>query len=232
MTITVWSDFACPYCYIGENELKKAIEDLGLKKDVTFEYRAYELDPEASDVADMTSAERIAHKYKMPLDKAEHKVEEINATGRSLGLMFNYDKAHYTNTLDAHRLMKYAAEHAPEKVEALNNALFKAYFGESTVLSSRRELADIAKSAGLDRKDVETMLETDRYTAEVRADEQTACNHNITGVPFFVIDGEYAIPGALSSKGFKDALERISRHAGARVEADSARTCSGTACEL
>ncbi|MDE5837887.1 MAG: DsbA family protein, partial [Paramuribaculum sp.] len=108
MTLTIWSDFACPYCYIGETRLERAIEELGLKNDVQIDYRAFELDPTASKEVVSSTPERFAMKYRLTLEGAKEQIEQISNLGKELGIDFRYATTQYSNTRDAHRLMKLA----------------------------------------------------------------------------------------------------------------------------
>ena len=110
ITLTIWSDFACPYCYIGETRLQNAIDELGLKDDVQVDFRAFELDPTASKEVVSSTPERFAKKYRLSLEGAKEQIEQISQLGRELGIDFNYATTQYSNTRDAHRLMKLAED--------------------------------------------------------------------------------------------------------------------------
>lgn len=209
MTLTIWSDFACPYCYIGETRLEKAIEELGLKDEVMIDYRAYELDPEASKEVVSSTPERFAKKYRLSLDGAKAQIEQISSLGREVGIDFRYATTQYTNTRDAHRLMKLAeAKYDRATVARLNELLFKAYFVENLVLADHAVLLDKALQAGMKEDEVKDVLESDKYDDEVRLDEREAMMRGIRGVPYIVFNGDFTVPGALSTDGFKTALNR------------------------
>ena len=212
MTLTIWSDFACPYCYIGETRLEKAIEEMDLKNDVRIDYRAFELDPNASKEVVSSTPERFAMKYRLSLDGAKEQIEQISSLGRELGIDFRYASTQYSNTRDAHRLMKLAeADYDRETVEKLNKALFDAYFVENLVLADHKVLLDKAIHVGMDEHKVREVLESDKYDDEVRFDEREAAMRGVRGVPYIVFDGEFAVPGAMTVDGFKSALERALR---------------------
>lgn len=209
ITLTIWSDFACPYCYIGETRLQRAIEELGIKDKVQIDYRAFELDPTAPKEVTTTTPERFAMKYRLSLPEAEKQIEQISSLGRDLGIDFRYATTRYSNTRDAHRLMKLAeVKYDRATVERLNEILFKAYFTENLVLADHEVLLDKAVEAGMDRKEVEEVLNSDKYDDEVRFDEREAMMRGIRGVPYIVFNGGFAVPGALSEDGFKSALKR------------------------
>ena len=108
MNITIWSDFACPYCYIGETRLEKAIEELGMTDNVKIDYRAFELDPTAPKEVTGPTSERFAKKYRLTVPQAMEQIEQISSLGRELGIDSKYASTLYSNTFDAHRLMKLA----------------------------------------------------------------------------------------------------------------------------
>ncbi len=212
MTLTVWSDFACPYCYIGETRLNKAIEEMGLKDEIEIEYKAFELDPSAPKEVTTTTPERFAMKYRLSLEDAKKQIEQISELGRELGIDFRYMTTRYSNTRDAHRLMKLAeAKYGRQTVERLNEVLFAAYFTENLVLSDHKVLLDKAVSVGMNSDEVKEVLESDRYDDEVRFDEREAAMRGVRGVPYIVFGGEFAVPGAMTIDGFKSAVERLLR---------------------
>lgn len=212
MTITIWSDFACPYCYIGETRLEKAIEELGIKDNVKIDYRAFELDPTTSRKVESETPERFAKKYRLSLEDAKKQIEQISELGRELGIDFRYATTRYSNTFDAHRLMKLAeAKYDYVTVSKLNTLLFDAYFTKNLILADHEVLVEVAKEAGMKERDVKEMLESDLYADDVRFDEREAQMRGVHGVPYMVFNGEFAVPGALTMDGMKSALERAQR---------------------
>ena len=212
MTLTIWSDFACPYCYIGETRLNQAIDEMELKDDIVIDLKAFELDPTAPKEVTTTTPERFAMKYRLSVDDAKKQIEQISEQGREAGIDFKYMTTQYSNTRDAHRLMKLAeAKYDRATVGRLNEALFAAYFTENLVLSDHKVLLDKAVSVGMDADEVKAVLESDKYDDEVRFDEREAAMRGVRGVPYIVFGGEFAVPGAMTVDGFKSALERLLR---------------------
>ncbi|MDE7381889.1 MAG: DsbA family oxidoreductase [Muribaculaceae bacterium] len=233
ITLTIWSDFACPYCYIGESRLEKAIEELGVKDDVRIDYRAFELDPTASKEVVSTTPERFAGKYRLSLDGAKEQIEQISSLGRELGIDFNYATTRYSNTRDAHRLMKLAeAKYDRETVTRLNELLFKAYFVENLVLADHDVLLSKAMEAGLKEEEVKEVLNSDKYDDEVRFDEREAMMRGVHGVPYIVFNGDFAVPGALTLDGFKSAIERSLKKVRNNETKERAHQCGPEGCQL
>ena len=237
MTITIWSDFACPYCYIGETRLQNAINELGIADEVQIDYRAYELDPEASKEVVSSTPERFARKYRLSLEGAKDQIEQISALGRELGIDFRYATTQYSNTRDAHRLMKLAeAKYDRATVERLNEALFKAYFVENLVLADPAVLLAKGVEAGMKEDDVKDVVNSDKYADEVRLDEREAMMRGVRGVPYMVFNGGFAVPGAMTVDGFKMALnrelKRQAKQAAEIAETEKPHQCGPEGCKL
>lgn len=233
ITLTIWSDFACPYCYIGETRLEKAIEELGVKDDVQIDYRAFELDPEASKEVVTSTPERFAKKYRLSLEGAKEQIEQISALGRELGIDFKYATTQYSNTRDAHRLMKLAeAKYDRATVERLNELLFNAYFVENLVLADHSVLLSKALEAGMKEEEVKEVLDSDKYDDEVRFDEREAMMRGVHGVPYIVFNGDFAVPGALTLEGFKSAIERTMKKVNENAPKERAHQCGPDGCQL
>lgn len=237
MTLTIWSDFACPYCYIGETRLQQAIDEIGLTDDVVIDYRAFELDPNASKDVVSGTPERFAEKYGLSLEDAEKQIEQISSLGRELGIDFNYATTQYSNTRDAHRLMKLVEDkYDRETTVRLNEALFNAYFVENLVLSDHKVLLEKGIAAGMNYEDIKEVLDSDKYNDDVRLDEQEAMMRGVHGVPYIVFNGGFAVPGAMSVEGFKSALRREfskqEKEAAEQSETESPHQCGPDGCRL
>ncbi|WP_407411135.1 DsbA family oxidoreductase [Methanobrevibacter sp.] len=228
MKITYWSDFACPYCYIGNTRLKRAIKDLDL--DVEFDIRAFELDQNAPEDVQSTTVERFALKYGLSMEDAEKQVAQISSLGIEEGIDFKYETTLYTNTRDAHRLMKLAQNKYPESVETLSTLLFDGYFVENEKLADHDVLLKIALEAGLGKDDIAEVLNGDLYNDDVEKDEGIALSGGIHAVPFYLFDGKYSVPGALSYNDFKSVLAQII--AESEVEDKEADNCADGVCKI
>lgn len=231
MKLVIWSDFACPYCYIGEERLKKAIEELKLQNKVDIEYRAFELDPYSSKEVVSDTPSRFARKYGMTPEQALHQIEQIELAGRGEGIDFKYRTANYTNTFDAHRLMKLAqSKHDRELIEKLNQLLFDAYFTKNLKLADPEVLLKIGKEAGLDSGEIKEVLSTDKFANEVRQDEKDAALRGVHGVPYFWLEGVFAIPGAVPLNQMKEILSNAVKSQ--KITAEKGQTCGINGCEI
>lgn len=210
-TIMIWSDFACPYCYIGERRLKDALKELGWEDKFEIKYKSFELNPEASKTPPEGSiAERLAKKYGLSIGEAKEKIDSIDAQGRNVGVDFRYSTARPSNTFDAHRLMKLAEDkYDQDTVDKLNEGLFSAYFTKNQVLADPSVLLKVAVAAGLKEEEVKRVLDSEEYGPEVRKDEQEASLMGVRGVPYIVFNNKYAVPGAVSIDDFKTVAKEV-----------------------
>lgn len=205
MKIEVWSDFACPFCYIGKQRLETALDQFANKDDVEVVFKSFELDPNAPVEVDHDVHDMLSAKYGMSRERAIAMNNNLGAQAKDAGLEFQFDTLKLTNTFDAHRLAQYAAKQG--KMNTITQSLFQAYFTDSLHLGDRNTLIELGVKAGLDRDEVIRVLNGDDYAAEVRADEEEARRLGVTGVPFFVIDRKYAVSGAQSSEMFLETLQ-------------------------
>lgn len=206
--VAIWSDVACPWCWVGKRHLEAAIADLPFP--VTVEWRAFELDPSAprSLPDDVDYVERLANKYGATREQAQGMIDRMVDVGVSAGLDFRFDRAKPGNTFDAHRLLHWAKGQGAGKQDALKERLFAAYMHEGRSVADHGELVELAVAVGLDAEGAQAVLSTDAHAAEVRADEAMAQQIGATGVPLFVIADKYAVPGAQPSEVLRGALQR------------------------
>lgn len=209
MKIMYWSDYACPYCYIGETHLKKAIENLGLGDQVDIEMLAFELDPNASKTYTGATLDRFAKKYGLSVSEAQERIDGISRMGREAGLDFHYAETRYTNTFDAHRLTKLAQKKDAALADRLEERFYRAYFTENLEVSDHAVLRRIALEEGMDEKEVDKVLNTDKYADDVRLDEREAQRYGVHAVPYFVVGNKYAIPGAMSVEAMERVLKNV-----------------------
>ena len=231
MKITYWSDYACPYCYIGEARLKKAIKDIPGLPDVEIEMKAFQLDPTAGEHATGDTQTRFAHKYGISMLEAGQTIEHISRIGIAEGLDFKYAATLFTNTMDAHRLTKLAqSKNEPELAERVIEALFKAYFSDNKELADKELLQKIGEDCGLDAAEVKDVLDSDKYKDEVILDEREASRYGIHAVPFFVV-GKYGISGAQSVEGMKAAIMKVLEEQ-KDVQPEQGMACGPDGCRI
>jgi predicted DsbA family dithiol-disulfide isomerase len=208
MKIEVWSDFVCPFCYIGKRRLEEALAQFPYKEQVEIEFKSFELDPNSPKNINKSIHEVLAAKYGMSLEQAKQANQGVGQQAAGVGLTYHFDTMKPTNTFDAHRLTKFAKAHGKEA--EVTERLLYAYFTESKNIGDFETLADIAGSAGLDRQAAfDTLQKQDAYAEDVRIDETVAQQYGISGVPYFVINQKYAISGAQPTEVFVGALQQV-----------------------
>ncbi|WP_242274848.1 DsbA family oxidoreductase [Bacillus cereus group sp. BfR-BA-01310] len=208
MKIEVWSDFVCPFCYIGKRRLEMALEQFPHRDDVQVEFKSFELDPNTPIYSGTSISEVIAAKYGISVEEANRNNIQIGNHAASIGLSFNFEEMKPTNTFDAHRLAKFAKDQGKEK--EITENLLVAYFTESRNLSDAETLSTIAETSGLDKKEALNVINNkNAYANEVRIDEAIAQQYKITGVPYFIVNQKYAISGAQPLETFVGALQQV-----------------------
>jgi predicted DsbA family dithiol-disulfide isomerase len=208
MKIEVWSDYVCPFCYIGKRRLEMALAQFPHKDQVEVEFKSFELDPNSPRNTGESIHEVLAKKYGMSVEQAKQSNRGVGQQAASVGLTFNFDEMKPTNTFDAHRLAKFAKTLGKEK--ELSEKLLYAYFTESKHIGDHETLADIAVSSGLDReKALAVLQDQNAFASEVKLDEALAQQYGVRGVPFFVINQKYAISGAQPLETFTGALQKV-----------------------
>ena len=200
LAVEIWSDIACPWCYIGKRRFETALRNTPNIGPVSVTWRAFELDPSApkSYPEHPRHNERLARKYGMSVAEANQMVLRVVGLGKPEGIDFDFDAIRGGNTFDAHRLLAFAKAHAAPGAptqDALKERLMRAYFSEGAALGDPSVLAGLAHAVGLDADGVAQVLATDQHAADVRHDEATAAQLGVRGVPFFKI-GRYGVSGA------------------------------------
>lgn len=210
--IDYWTDYICPFCYIGETRLWKAIQELGLENQVEIRIRAFELEPSAPQEAEGTVSELMAQKYYISVEEAKKRIDRITQVGHDEGLDMRYATARITSTRSAHRLIKLAQRHQDtELVHRLSRLLFQAFFTQNQQLSHADVLLGAALQAGLDEAEVKALLASNQFEDEVLADEREMYRQGIAGVPYFDINDWSIIRGAQPLEAFKHHLMRAFR---------------------
>lgn len=208
MLVEIWSDVVCPWCYIGKRRFEAALDKFEHRDEVQVRWRSFELDPKAPFRRSGTMADHIAAKYGMSCEDAAARLESMNRLAAKDGLDYDLARTQGGNTLDAHRLIHLGYEHDAATGAEVKEALLRSYFTDLQPVSEPDVLVQVGTAAGFGEDEIRSMLESDRYVAEVRADELDARNLGCTGVPFFVIDRAFAIPGAQDVDTFLLTLQR------------------------
>jgi len=236
MKVEIWSDIACPWCYVGKRRFERALASFSHRDEVEIVWRSFELDPNAPRTQPGPVAEMLARKYRIPVAQAEAMNARLAGEARKEGLDFHFDRVQLGNTFDAHRLIHFAA--VAGKREAMVERLMRAYFTDGLAVGDVEVLVRLATEVGLDENAARLALESDAFAADVRADEQRAREFGVSGVPFFAIDERYGVSGAQPPEHILDALRQAwteSAPATAAVDgagAEPAVDCAEGSCAI
>ncbi len=233
MKIEIWSDFACPFCYIGKTRFEQALNEFKNKKDVEVTYKAYQLNPYAPKTMEGSAYEAFAKGHNMTVKEAKDRFKMFEQNAKSVGLTYNYDIIQMTNTFDAHRLAKYAATKNLE--DKLTNRLMKAYFTDGLNLADHATLEKLAAEIGLDQTEAKEVLASNKYKDEVQGQIDEARKVGVQGVPFFVINRKYGVSGAQQKEYFTQVLEQIWKEdqpLQTMNDSDESQSCNDEGCEF
>jgi predicted DsbA family dithiol-disulfide isomerase len=204
--VEIYSDMVCPWCFIGKRRWENAIETAGYASHVQVTWRPFQLNP---TMPKSGMDRRTYLEAKFGGAEARREIEErLAKAGMAEGIMFAFDRmARTPNTFDAHRLMWFAQQH--KKQDDLAEGLFHAYFSEGRDIGDGRTLVDIAEEIGLDRDETRQFIASDQGVEVVREEEALGHGLGIQGVPYFVLNGTYAISGAQPPAIFVSALQKV-----------------------
>jgi predicted DsbA family dithiol-disulfide isomerase len=219
LKIDVWSDIACPWCYIGKRRLEAGIAAyLAAGPDrppVDVEYHSFQLSPDTPVAFEGNVVDYLVGAKRLSEAQVQSMLDRVTAIAREDGLTYDFGRVRHTNTVKAHELLHYAK--ARGRQLDMKERLLKAYFIDGRHVGRIEDLADIAAEIGLDRADVVRALTENEYLADVKADVAQANAYGIQGVPFFVIDGKYGVSGAQDATTFTEVLEKVRAERGSSV---------------
>ncbi|HEX6887747.1 MAG TPA: DsbA family oxidoreductase [Candidatus Nanopelagicales bacterium] len=207
ITVEVWSDIACPWCYIGKRRFEEGLRRYratGGDAAVEVVFRSFELAPDQPEDVTSTVVEYLSERKGLPLAQVEQMLTHVSGLAAAEGLHYDFGAVQQTRTLKAHELLHLAHERGLQ--EPMKERLLAAYFAQGRHVGRVDELADLAAEVGLDHDDVVEALRSGRYAPAVQADIDQARAYGISGVPFYVIDARYGISGAQAPETFAAAL--------------------------
>jgi predicted DsbA family dithiol-disulfide isomerase len=208
LRVEIWSDVACPWCYIGRRRFAAALADFPHRDRVQVRWRSYQLSPEAPVGSPLTEAQMLAEMKGLPLDAVHEMFAHVTGIAASVGLAYRFDTVRPANTFDAHRLVHLARRRDPDLADATVEALMSAHFEQGLAVDDHDVLVRIGADVGLDADDVRRALAADDATDDVLADLEEGRTVRVSGVPFFVLDRRFGVSGAQPTELFAQALER------------------------
>ncbi len=208
--IDVWSDIACPWCYIGKRNLETGLAATADDADaprVEVTFHSYELSPDTPVDFDGNEVDFLSQHKGMTPEQVKPMLDRVTGVAAEAGLEYRFDLLKHTNTVKAHELLHFAKEQGLQK--EMTERLMSAYFTEARHVGRIDDLVELAAEAGLDREAARDALESGRYLEAVRADQAQAQAYGIQGVPFFVIDGKYGVSGAQPAEAFAQIARQV-----------------------
>lgn len=216
MRIDIWSDIACPWCYIGLSRFEQALAAFPHKDSIEVHYRTFQLDSSLPDRDDRSEVQYLVETKGMPSNQVHQMFETVKAHGKDAGLEFNMDDVVVANSWTAHRLLHLAKEHdtdmtghAEQITPKLKRELLAGHFETGLDLSDHEQLVQVAISVGLDESRVREVLTSDEFDDSARADVDQARAFGVSAVPTYVLAQKYALPGAQSVETFSQALQQV-----------------------
>ncbi|HWL22718.1 MAG TPA: DsbA family oxidoreductase [Ureibacillus sp.] len=234
MKVEVWSDYVCPFCYIGKRQLEKAIRDSGYEGQIEVEYKSFLLDPTTPIDAEEPVISSLAKKYRMSETEAKNMTNNVAERAKEVGLNYNFDQMKTANTVAAHRLAKWAE--TKNKGHEMSERLLKAYFLEGEAIGKSEVLLKLVNEIGLNPVEAEGIINGNQYKDEVEKDIVEAQQLGVRGVPFFVFDNKYGISGAQPQGLFQQTIEKAASEAGLKPKlkmvGDQSNLCTDDHCDF
>lgn len=200
--VDIWSDVQCPWCYIGKRKFEAGAA--AFDGEVEVEYHSFELAPDTPVDYDGTPVQYLSQRKGLAVAQVEEMLARVTGIAASVGLDYDFDHVHQTNTIKAHELLHFAKSKGRQL--DMKEHLLKAYFIDGRHLGHISELADLAAEIGLDRAEVVASLESEQFLSAVKHDVEQATAYGIQGVPFFVIDQKFGVSGAQDPTAFTNVL--------------------------
>lgn len=192
--VEIWSDIACPWCWVGKRRFERALERFEHRDEVDVIWRAFQLDPTAPASRSEGYAELLARKYGVGAEEGRAMVERMTAMGAAEGLEMRFDLARPANTFDAHRIVHLAATLGLQ--DPMKERLMRAYLGEGELVSDHATLRRLAAEVGLPGDRVEAVLGSDEFADRIEAERELAAGFGVRGVPFFAVERRLGATGA------------------------------------
>jgi predicted DsbA family dithiol-disulfide isomerase len=206
MRVEIWTDIACPWCYVGAARFRQGLAAFPHRDQVEVVHRSFELNPRAEN-GDVPIIDAVAAQYGRTREQQVAREEQASAMAEAMGLGYRVGGRVFGNTFDVHRLLHFARTR--DLQARLMDIAFRINFAEERSIYDRETLVDAAVEAGLDAKEVRDVLDDpNAYAQEVRADERLAAELGANGVPFFVLGRRYGVSGVQASEAFTRALEQ------------------------
>jgi predicted DsbA family dithiol-disulfide isomerase len=230
MTVEVWSDIMCPFCYIGKRNYESALKQFEGSENIEIQWKSFQLDPTIPEQNDgkQNIYEYLAERKGMSYEHSVKMHENVVEIAKRAGLTYNFDKAIVANSFSAHKMIQLA------KTKGLGDEaeerLFYAYFTEGKNFGDTETLVQLGTEIGLDEADIRAAVSSEEYAQKVKADIEEARSLGVGGVPFFVFDRKYAISGAQPPEAFLQTLDKSFGEWRAKNPASPFEVSEGPSC--
>lgn len=204
--IQIWSDIACPWCFIGKRRFEKALAQFPQRDEVNVTWRSFQLDPTLPEHTDRDEIEYLVQSKGMPRAAVEQMIAQVKQVAAEEGLDYDFDSLVVANSRRAHRLLQAAKRTDAAVADALKEALLSAHFERGGDIGNAEQLVALGMAAGLDEATSRAALDSDELDQAIEADLRDAAAIGVRGVPFFVIDNKYGVSGAQPAELFLQAL--------------------------
>jgi predicted DsbA family dithiol-disulfide isomerase len=228
MTIEIWSDVLCPFCYIGKRRFEAALEQFPEKEQMNVVWKSFQLDPTMESGHSHQYADYLAKHKGLPMPHVRSMMTNVTEMARQAGLEFHFDKAIVANSFDAHRLLHWASLQGRQN--EVKELLLAAHFSEGKDISESKTLTSIAEAAGLNGMEAASVLASTAFAENVAQNIHEAAQIGVQGVPFFVFNRHYAVSGAQESGAFTEILKQSFTEWQNELSSDARQTLSGQAC--
>lgn len=207
ITIDIWSDFRCPFCYIGKVRLEKALEKFEHTKEIQINWKAFELDTSIKTNEDLHIVDYLVERKGISSDAIEKQIGQVTSIAKQENINMDVYKSITANTFKAHQLSYFAQSKGLQS--DMERALFRAHFVEGLNIDDNDILVELATKVGLEEEEVNMVLKENSFADAVDNDETLAKEIGIQSVPFFIINEKYVVKGAQTTEHFAQIIEDI-----------------------
>lgn len=207
MKIEIWSDIACPFCYMGKRKFDLALAQFEGREDVQIEWKSFLLNPEIKTDPNRSIFQYLSEIKGFPEGQARQMMNQITDSGSAIGLDYNFDQVVLANTIKAHQLLHEARIQGFQ--HEMEERLFEAHFVEGKNIDDVNILVNLASEVGMNTTSLDVKILSGQYTTELEADIELAQQFGVRGVPFFVFDRKYAVSGAQEPETFLKTMEQV-----------------------
>jgi predicted DsbA family dithiol-disulfide isomerase len=205
LTIEIFSDVVCPFCYIGKRQLEAALSQFDHKDQVKIQWKSFQLDPSLHENQGVSLYESLSARKGWSMAQTVQISNQVTSMAAQSGLGFHFETAIPANSFNAHRLIHLAKKY--DQQDQMKEQLLNAYFVDGKDIDDQETLIKLGLEVGLPAHAIKEMFEQDTMKTEVEADLQEAQAVGIKGVPFFIFDRKYVVSGAQGAEIFGKALK-------------------------